>query len=141
VFYSIEPIFDSNSSQAPWIQLPFNAKDGETIPHKVQMFRCALSFVGRTAIVDASSGQLVSFVEDTQVDNDRRIWLSSDAIPTSPLTSPNPVDTEDPQNLLDLVSSFSLTWKFSFNVTCKCFSGKRGTLASECPLPILFSMI
>ncbi|KAJ6459305.1 hypothetical protein C8R45DRAFT_1031032 [Mycena sanguinolenta] len=60
IFYSSVPILDSNNQTVPWVNLSSSSSHPLPGPPAIQPFRCSLSLVQQTAILNSTTRKLVS---------------------------------------------------------------------------------
>ncbi|KAJ6529300.1 hypothetical protein B0H19DRAFT_1193621 [Mycena capillaripes] len=68
IFYTTIPVLDSNNNTAPWVNLT-----GSIGPQAIQIFRCSLTLVEETAVVDSQSHNLTSL--GTSINKTTSTWL------------------------------------------------------------------
>lgn len=59
IFYSSIPILDSNNQTGPWVNVSHSSAFGPA-PPAIQSFRCSLSLVQQTAILNSTTREVVS---------------------------------------------------------------------------------
>jgi hypothetical protein len=92
VFYTSIPVLDSTNNTAPWVNL------GESYdPWGIQLFRCSLSLVEQTAILDAQSRNLTSI--GPTINKTASTWLPF----TGHSNNLSDVAFRNPQGFLDIV--------------------------------------
>ncbi|KAJ7614512.1 hypothetical protein FB45DRAFT_255023 [Roridomyces roridus] len=67
VFYTFIPVLDSNNNTAPWITLD--------VEQAVQVFRCSLTLVEQTVLVDSQSGNFTSFAFKRPIEKQTSTWF------------------------------------------------------------------
>ncbi|KAF8142807.1 hypothetical protein K438DRAFT_1946148 [Mycena galopus ATCC 62051] len=95
IFYTTIPVLDSNNNTGPWVNLT-----GSVGPQAMQLFRCSLTLVEQTAVVDSQSHNLVSL--GTSINKTTSTWLPFSG-PSDDLSS---TAFANPQGFLDIWESW-----------------------------------
>jgi hypothetical protein len=93
-FYTDIPILDSNNNTGHWVNL-----SGSIGAQAIQLFRCSLSLVEQTALLDAQSHELISVVGPA-VDKTTSAWQPFAAAHSQNLSD---IAFGTPEGFLDIV--------------------------------------